>query len=154
MRMATFLKPFAKHVRRVGVIPRNPILSQNWYWPSKRLELSPEKWGEWVDQLAQKYTVTWNKIGKFDAVMSSKYEVWCNKDLVLGLTEFWCDKTNTFFLFPRGEATITLQDVMVLGGIPVLGEPITSSFTNELVKVPKELNKHRMELLKSQAKKS
>lgn len=67
-------------------------LQKGWNCPQK-------KWGEWVDQLAQKYTVTWNKIGIFDAIMSSKYEVWCNKDLVLGLTEFWCDKTNTFFYF-------------------------------------------------------
>jgi len=37
--------------------------------------------------------------------------------------EKWCCETNTF-VFSFGEATITLEDIMVLGGYPVIGDPI------------------------------
>jgi hypothetical protein len=37
------------------------------------------------------------------------------QDLVYGVVEKWCSETNTF-VFPFGEATITLEDVIVLGG--------------------------------------
>ncbi|CAN1189991.1 Serine/threonine-protein phosphatase 7 long form homolog, partial [Linum perenne] len=46
------------------------------------------------------------------------------KELVTTLLERWRPETNTFHLI-QGEATITLQDVEVLTGLPTRGLPVT-----------------------------
>ncbi|KAA8526964.1 hypothetical protein F0562_008807 [Nyssa sinensis] len=163
VRIARFLKPLAKNVNEAVVIPNTPLLSEIFshnlqQWPSKVLfrgwKLPQKKWKEWVDRLAEKYGIIWNQAGICDAIMSSIYEVRCNQELVLGLSEFWCPETNTF-MFPWGEATITLEDVMILGGFPVLGEPVTSSpLTVEFIKIEEEMNKQRMEMSRSKARKA
>jgi hypothetical protein len=77
------------------------------------------KWVTWVDQLPLKYEQLWRKVGIFEAIMSTKSHIINNPDLVYGVVEKWCSETNTFvFLF--GEVTITLEEVMVLGGYPVM----------------------------------
>ncbi|RWR83518.1 serine/threonine-protein phosphatase 7 long form [Cinnamomum micranthum f. kanehirae] len=44
--------------------------------------------------------------------------------LLMGLIERWRPKTNTFHL-PSGEATITLEDVAYIYGLPIDGPPVT-----------------------------
>ena len=44
--------------------------------------------------------------------------------LIMGLVERWRLETNTFH-FPSGEATITLEDVAYIYGLPVDGPPVT-----------------------------
>ncbi|CAN1129482.1 Protein MAIN-LIKE 2 [Linum perenne] len=46
------------------------------------------------------------------------------KELVTALLERWCPETNTFHLL-QGEATITLEDVEVLTGLPTRGRPVS-----------------------------
>ncbi|KAI9185263.1 hypothetical protein LWI28_005711 [Acer negundo] len=56
-----------------------------------------------------------------------------NTDLVLGLAEKWCSDTKSF-IFSWGEATITLEDLMI-HGYSVLGSPVfIASGTEELKK--------------------
>nr|XP_043616030.1 uncharacterized protein LOC122587942 [Erigeron canadensis] len=44
--------------------------------------------------------------------------------LINALVERWRPKTNTFHL-PVGEATVTLQDVLVIWGLPIQGPAVT-----------------------------
>ncbi|CAN1292164.1 Protein MAIN-LIKE 2, partial [Linum perenne] len=48
------------------------------------------------------------------------------KELVTALIERWRRETNTFHLVP-GEATITLEDMEVLTGLPTTGRPLIVS---------------------------
>ncbi|KAF3515602.1 hypothetical protein DY000_02059187 [Brassica cretica] len=66
---------------------------------------------------------TWRKAGIFEAVVASTLKICKDSDLVLGIAEKWCPDTKTF-VFPWGEATITLEDVMLLLGFSVLGSPV------------------------------
>lgn len=144
VRMATFLKPIAKDVEQAAEIPINtPLMSEilpqdHQNWPSKDVIFlgwkDPQKrWKEWVDRLAPKYASIWIQAGIFDSVISSTFIIRRNQELVFGLSEYWCPETNTF-VFQWGEATITLEDVMILGGYSVHGESlITPSQTREMI---------------------
>ncbi|CAF2081372.1 unnamed protein product, partial [Brassica napus] len=76
----------------------------------------------WAIKMSSLHRPTWRKAGIFEAVMASTKGLNRDTDLLLGIAERWCPDTNTF-LFPWGEATITLEDVMVLLGFSVLGSP-------------------------------
>eukprot|EP00258_Populus_trichocarpa_P033379 XP_024449398.1 uncharacterized protein LOC18095954 [Populus trichocarpa] len=85
----------------------------------------PQKqWEECLDCLAKDHSSIWNQSGICDAMISSRYELRCHEDVIFGLLEYWCPETNTL-VFPWGEATITLEDIVSLVGLPVLREPVT-----------------------------
>ncbi|KAL8104082.1 serine/threonine-protein phosphatase 7 long form homolog [Apium graveolens] len=52
--------------------------------------------------------------------------------LILGLAEWWCADTNTF-MFPWGEVTIILEDVIYLGCFSVLGASFTTPLDDEFI---------------------
>jgi len=105
---------------------------QGWHYTTK-------KWVSWIDKLQQKYESVWRKAGIFEAIMSTKCYIHKNYNLLFGIVEKWCSETNTF-VFPFGEATITLEDIMVLGGYPILGDPIfTQVKDQEMREVEKKL---------------
>lgn len=143
--------------------PKTPLLCEVLphdlqQWPSKVFfkgwKIPQGKWDEWVDRLAGKYCSIWNQSGICDAILSSRYEIrGNNKDVLLGLAEFWSPETITF-VFPWGEATITLEDVMVLGGFSALGRNVTRPVTGLLAKIVEEMEKKRMEILRTKAKKA
>ncbi|CAK9161350.1 unnamed protein product [Ilex paraguariensis] len=86
----------------------------------------PQKgWQTWVDQLKPLYQQTWKKAGIYEAILASTYQTLRHNDLVIALAERWCIETNTF-IFPWGEATVSLEDMVVLGGYSVLGDPVFS----------------------------
>nr|GMC75483.1 serine/threonine-protein phosphatase 7 long form homolog [Ipomoea batatas] len=128
LRPARFLKPTAFAID--GQRPKLPSLpfSSEAEWP---LELSfcgwrgpPNLWKKWVTSMRAKHLSVWKSAGIDEAIMGSVYKIHRNEKLVLGLAERWCSQTNTF-VFAWGEATITLEDIMVLGGFSILGGPVT-----------------------------
>ncbi|KAK2441330.1 serine/threonine-protein phosphatase 7 long form protein [Trifolium repens] len=153
-RIAHFLKPIAKstHELILNELNLNPFSSSS----SSCSVFEPKegsfevhfngwryqplmKWVMWVDKLKPKYESVWKKAGIFEAIMSTKSHIMKNQDFIYGVVEKWCSETNTF-VFPFGEATITLEDVMVLGGYPILGEPVLISLEDqEMKEVEKKL---------------
>ncbi|KAL2943692.1 Serine/threonine-protein phosphatase 7 long form-like protein [Bienertia sinuspersici] len=150
MRIARFLKPNARNINQYSGIPETPFVSdiftyQNLQkWPLKVHFINwkkPQKnWMEWVNRLVIYHGTSWIKTGIYDGIQASLHEIPCNYDLILGVCEFWCSKTSTF-IFPWGEATITLEDVMILGGLPVVGEPINKAIEGNLVEIDAESKK-------------
>lgn len=141
-RIARFLLPTAQTVQEAACIPHNtlPLLSDilphNLYqWPlkvvSKGWNCPQPKWKDWVYRLAPKFEPIWIQAGVRDAIFSSTYELRYNQEILLGLIEFWCTHTNTF-VFPWGEATITLEDVLILGGYPLVGGDVVNPTDDNL----------------------
>lgn len=147
LRIARFLKPCARSINQTSRFPlvsdqtrsqkgqeghSNPkVLFKGWKKPQR-------KWGDWFESLTGKHAFTWQKAGICDALLSSLYEIRRNQSLILELVKYWCPQTNTF-VFPWGEATITLEDVMILGGFSVLGEPVTLPLSKDLLAMEAKL---------------
>lgn len=162
IRIARYLKPISDNSNPPLPIPNTPLLFEIFPhnlqdWPSKVIFKgwnSPQReWKRWVEFLAENHGSIWNQTGICDAIMGSIYEVKFNSDLVLGLAEFWCVETNSF-VFPWGEASLTLEDMAILGGFPVVGEEIGISMSEELVRIVEEMDRRRERILKSRAKKA
>ncbi|KAK6946878.1 Aminotransferase-like, plant mobile domain [Dillenia turbinata] len=160
-RIARILNPFTNNVSQAVAANGGPRSFENFpeslqQWKSRvsfrGRKNPPRKWKEWVDQLAEKYSLLWYQLGICDAILSSMYEVFPNRELVLGLSEFWCEETNTF-VFSWGEATVTLEDVMILGGLPVVGESAMSPLTDDLMELEMRLKEERLKLVHSKARK-
>ncbi|PNX93703.1 serine/threonine-protein phosphatase [Trifolium pratense] len=136
-RTAHFLKPIANSIQEPP-FNLNTSSSCSVFEPKERSlkihfngwRYPHTKWVTWVDQVKPKYESVWKKAGIFEAIMSTKSHIIKNQDLVYGVVEKWCSETNTF-VFPFGEATITLEDIMVLGGYPPFGNPVFTSLENE-----------------------
>ena len=141
-------------------VPNTPLLSEIFsqnlkQWPVnvdiKGLHVPQKRWEEWIDRMAGDYGALWKLTGICDAIISSRYEIRCNKDLLLGLVEFWCPEMNTF-VFPWGEATVTLEDVMIIGGFSTLGKSVRRPLKGKLVKTEEEMNKKRLILSRNKSK--
>jgi len=156
LRTAHFLKPVANSIDEQS-IEFNPFSSSSAF-DAKECPLKihfngwrqqQEKWFSWVDELKPKYKSVWKKARIFDAIMSTKCHILKNLDLLYGVVEKWCCETNTY-VFPFGEATITLEDVMVLGGYPVIGDPVFIKVKDqEMKEIEEKLILARQQLYKS-----
>ncbi|XP_074310513.1 serine/threonine-protein phosphatase 7 long form homolog [Silene latifolia] len=144
-RIAHFLKPSLN----LNALPPKPPKIQSFSLLSKPNVLfscssNPLKgWETWVEKLRVTHEPEWRKAGIFDAIKGSTYHIARVSDLIYNLVERWCPETNTF-VFPWGEATVTLEDVYVLGGFSPLGDSVLSKSSlgknvefvvNELVKI-------------------
>ncbi|XP_006366056.1 uncharacterized protein [Solanum tuberosum] len=96
-------------------------------------------WSKWVNELKPLYQQTWKKAGIFEAITASTFKIHLHSDLILALGEKWCLQTNTFIL-PWGESTVTLEDLLVLGGFSVLGHSVLKPVkTKECVEMEERL---------------
>nr|VDD60272.1 unnamed protein product [Brassica oleracea] len=98
------------------------------------------KFKSWATKMSALHEPTWKKAGILQAVAASTLKIIKDTDLVLGVAEKWCPDTNTF-VFPWGEATVTLEDVMVLLGFSVLGSPVFAALDSSGEKILRELEK-------------
>ncbi|CAK8565544.1 unnamed protein product [Lathyrus sativus] len=155
LRTAHFLKPIANSIRELNFqFNLDPSSSSCSVFEPKECSLKinfngwryPQtKWVKWVDQLKPKYESVWKKVGIFEPIMSTKSRIMKNQDLVYGVVEKWCSERNTF-VFPFGEATITLEDVIVLGGYSLFGDPVFTPLEDqEMKEVEKKLILARQE---------
>ncbi|CAI8596556.1 unnamed protein product [Vicia faba] len=150
LRTAHFLKPTANSIHELNFHPSSSsslfdpkecsfkINFNGWRYPRT-------KWVRWLDQLKPMYESLWKNAGIFGPIMSTKSHIMKNQDLVYGVVEKWCSETNTF-VFPFGEATITLEDVVVLGGYSLFGDPVFTPLEDQDMKeVEKKLMLARQE---------
>jgi hypothetical protein len=151
--LTNFLKPCSKNTT---TLIHSQTLSQiNHHFPKihfKGWKNPQTKWGHWVEKLTAEQAFTWNKTGICDALLSSLYHFPHNPSLILALVQYWSPKTNTF-VFPWGEATITLEDVMILGGFSVLGESVTLPLSSDLLSIEAKLIEIQRRMSKSKSKK-
>jgi len=99
------------------------VIYKGWYHPHR-------EWKTWVQQMQHKYEYLWIKAGIDQAIKASTFLICRNNELILELAQRWCSKTNTF-VFPWGEATITLEDVKVCWGYSVMGGPFSSPLVSD-----------------------
>ncbi|KAI9186896.1 hypothetical protein LWI28_022032 [Acer negundo] len=89
--------------------------------------------------MASLHGSTWKKAGIYEAILNSTYSIQRNHDLILGLAEKWCPETKSF-IFSWGEATVTLED-MIISGYSVLGSSVFSPLeTDELKRTAEKLS--------------
>ncbi|XP_022747896.1 uncharacterized protein LOC111297419 [Durio zibethinus] len=165
LRTAHFLKPiFSPLENPLPKLPSQRLSSlEQPPFEAKNLPLSisfhgwrcrAKNWSTWIDKMAALHESTWKKAGIYEAIMNSAYQIKRNNDLVLGLAEKWCCETKSF-IFSWGEASVTLEDVMILGGFSVLGSPVfTPLETEELKEVEESLKSARIQIVRSKAKKA
>uniref|UniRef100_A0A0D9XY95 Aminotransferase-like plant mobile domain-containing protein n=1 Tax=Leersia perrieri TaxID=77586 RepID=A0A0D9XY95_9ORYZ len=90
-------------------------------WPS-----TPRMWGRWVEKLRPRHEQAWRDLGILDGILATVDcgRVRRDERLLLLLAGFWSAAKGSF-VFPWGEATVTLEDVAVLAGLPVVGVPVS-----------------------------
>ncbi|KAI9186694.1 hypothetical protein LWI28_019926 [Acer negundo] len=137
MRLVHFLQPTVTSIDKLpsSCFSSIPPKFQPKKWPLKVNfyggRLLQKDWPKWVEKMASLHEPTWKKARMHEAILNSTYEIRKNTDLVLGIAEKWCSETKSF-IFSWGEATITLEDLMIHGYF-ALGSPVfIASGTEEL----------------------
>ncbi|KAL5802530.1 hypothetical protein ACOSQ4_030835 [Xanthoceras sorbifolium] len=163
MRVAHFLQPTVTSIDGlVFELPAHclsciPQTFEPKYWPLKLTFngcLVPrEDWKIWVGKMASLHESTWKKAGIHEAILNSTYSIQKHQDLVIGLAEKWSPETKSF-IFSWGEATITLEDMMI-SGYSVLGSSVFSPIeTDELERTAEKLNQAITELSRTSSRKA
>ncbi|OWM62540.1 hypothetical protein CDL15_Pgr000078 [Punica granatum] len=155
-RTAHFLKPTYNGGKPPPLSPSSFYLLREFdlsRWPLKVNFLSwknpSSEWERWAAQMELKHGATWKKAGILEAIRASRQKTLVKDlDLLLTLAQRWSPETNTF-IFPWGEATVTLEDVMVIGAYSVLGSSVlTPLVTGEMKEAERELKRAKFELSK------
>lgn len=99
-------------------------------WEGNERLLRPRRHAIWImnhaDLVHPRVKAMMDGVGFGHLLTFSNIDI--NHHLVMALVERWRTETHTFHL-PHGETTVTLEDVSVLLGLPIDGEPVTG-FTN------------------------
>nr|GME01302.1 ABC transporter G family member 11 [Ipomoea batatas] len=76
---------------------------------------------EWAEDILSHYGKVLRKGSIYDAVYASLFTYDRNTSIIQAFCEAWCPLTNTL-VTSQGEVTISLRDLHILGGLPLLGE--------------------------------
>ncbi|CAL4942916.1 unnamed protein product [Urochloa decumbens] len=160
VRLAYTLLPGAEHGAHLPALPSPPrdpgpllarggggALAEFRGWPG-----CSKLWRRWVSKLRRQHEALWRDLGILDAILASTYWVRRDEGALLQLAAFWSAATSTF-VFPWGEATVTLQDVAALAGLPLAGGPVRAPVSWELEKEVGSLEAIRMVFNQSKSKK-
>ncbi|CAN6304498.1 unnamed protein product [Urochloa humidicola] len=160
VRLVYTLLPGAEHGARLPALPSPPrdpgpllarggggALAEFRGWPG-----CSKLWRRWVSKLRRRHEALWRDLGILDAILASTYWVRRDEGALLQLAAFWSAATSTF-VFPWGEATVTLQDVAALAGLPLAGGPVRAPVSGELEKEVGALEAIRVVLNQSKSKK-
>ncbi|CAM0954544.1 unnamed protein product [Alopecurus aequalis] len=155
-RSAHFLLPRAD-TTRLPVLPSparsgGPVLDDELQMEFRGWPKSPILWTQWVAKVRARHEHLWRRLGIFDAIMSTTRLVRRDEGLLLQLLAFWSRDTSTF-VFPWGEATVTLEDVAVLGGLPLLGSSACAPLPDALCRDMDALETIRIALNRCKSKK-
>ncbi|CAL9225593.1 unnamed protein product [Arabidopsis halleri] len=155
IKKAHFLKPFVTSIDGFeGMLRPSPspelkasslcVSFRGWRLPNKKFQF-------WAKKMAALHKPTWLKSGIFEAIKASTYKIHKNPSLILSLAQNWCPETNTF-VFPWGEATITLEDVNVLLGFSISGSSVFASLqSSEMKEAVERLERRKDESLKQES---
>ncbi|XP_047339849.1 uncharacterized protein LOC124943381 [Impatiens glandulifera] len=109
------------------------------------------RWEQWVSQMRPLYQTLWERAGIADAITGSVCTIIKHKEVILELSNRWCSETKSF-IFPWGEATITLEDVAVIGGYSLGDYCVLKPLeTPELKDVETMLKMERLEIGRTKA---
>ncbi|XP_018623190.1 uncharacterized protein [Nicotiana tomentosiformis] len=150
-RVAHFLKPTLSSAEKFPFHPSIPNIQELRRSTSLKVQFRGgvsishlKEWATWVNKLKPLYQEIWKKAGIFEAIIASTFKICMHNDLIIALAERWCLETNTFIL-PWGEATVTLEDMVVLGGYSVWGhcvlKPVKTKDSFEVEKTLCEAHK-------------
>nr|GME11800.1 ABC transporter G family member 11 [Ipomoea batatas] len=90
---------------------------------------------EWAEDILSHYGKVLRKGSIYDAVYASLFTYDRNTSIIQAFCEAWCPLTNTL-VTSQGEVTISLRDLHILGGLPLLGEAY-----DERIPTASELNR-------------
>ncbi|ESQ30393.1 hypothetical protein EUTSA_v10011263mg [Eutrema salsugineum] len=151
LRKTQFLKPFTTSIDGSGVaeLPRQRLSvssSRESLWSFSGFWFADRHFVSWFRKMEPLHGPIWEKAGIFEAIKASTYNISKNESLILSVAEKWCPETKSF-VFPWGEATITLEDVMVLLRFSVLGSPVfapleSSEMRDSVEKLEKVWHEH------------
>ncbi|KAH0914916.1 hypothetical protein HID58_029362 [Brassica napus] len=107
--------------------------------------LPNQKFKSWFRKMSALHKPIWIQSGIFQAIKASTHKIRRNPSLILSLSQKWNPETKTF-VFPWGEATITLEDVTLLLGFSLLGSSVyTPLESSEIKESVLKLEKRRKE---------
>ena len=157
IRKGWFLKPISNSSKNC-LFPQISSHFKTWKTPKcsfKGWVCSLKHWDQWVEKLRPIYKDLWKKVAIFEAITASTFKFGRDPSSLWGVARFWCEETNTF-LFPWAEATVTLEDVMILGGFSVLGEPVRVSkpLDAELAELESEMGREVRRFNQTKSKKA
>lgn len=91
---------------------------------------STDLWRHWVAKLRPLHEPLWRELGILDGILATTYRVRRESECAL-----LHPSTNTF-VFPWGEATVTLEDMAALAGLPIHGFPVREPrYSDKLVEI-------------------
>nr|GMC74038.1 Cytochrome P450 71A6 [Ipomoea batatas] len=131
------LQPGLKHEPSTDILPTlgNRIIDDEVKWGNDidfrgEFIYTPGYW-EWAEDVLNLFRKPLREGMIYDVVFASLFTYDLNVDIVQAFCEAWCPRTNTL-ITSFGEMSISLRDLYMLGGLPLLGDIYDERIPNAL----------------------